>query len=110
MPKHSDGSSAPAHVEFPVVGLGASAGGVTALQQFFEALPATTGAAYVVVLHLPPGHPSSLDSVLQKAIALSGFGRDSDVQEALRAGFDAHLTKPVTLDALLNTMARLRAR
>ena len=45
-----------------------------------------------------------------KAIALSGFGRDSDVQAALRAGFDAHLTKPVTLDALLNTMARLRAR
>jgi two-component system CheB/CheR fusion protein len=32
------------------------------------------------------------------------------LQAALRAGFDAHLTKPVTLDALLNTMARLRAR
>jgi two-component system CheB/CheR fusion protein len=45
-----------------------------------------------------------------KAIALSGFGRDSDIQAALRAGFDAHLTKPVTLDALLDTMARLRAR
>jgi two-component system CheB/CheR fusion protein len=70
MPKHSDGSSAPAHVEFPVVGLGASAGGVIALQQFFEALPATTGAAYVVVLHLPPGHPSRLDSVLRKATAM----------------------------------------
>ncbi len=70
MPKLSDGSSAPAHVEFPVVGLGASAGGVIALQQFFEALPATTGAAYVVVLHLPPGHPSRLDAILQKATAM----------------------------------------
>jgi two-component system CheB/CheR fusion protein len=67
MPTLSDGQSAPAHVEFPVVGLGASAGGVPALQQFFEALPATTGAAYVVVLHLLPGHPSSLDAVLQQA-------------------------------------------
>ena len=67
MPKHSDGSSAPTHVDFPVVGLGASAGGVVALQQFFAALPAATGAAYVVVLHLSPEHPSSLDAVLQKA-------------------------------------------
>jgi two-component system CheB/CheR fusion protein len=45
-----------------------------------------------------------------KAIALSGFGRDSDVEAALQAGFDAHLTKPVTLSLLLSTMARLRAR
>lgn len=51
---------------------------------------------------------NSLNGV--KAIALSGFGRDSDVQTALHAGFDAHLTKPVSLDALLNTMARLRAQ
>ncbi|MGG1947842.1 CheR family methyltransferase [Trinickia sp. NRRL B-1857] len=70
MPKLSDGQSAPAHVEFPVVGLGASAGGVTALQAFFEALPATTGAAYVVLLHLPAEHTSNLDAVLQKATSM----------------------------------------
>ncbi|PTB22875.1 chemotaxis protein [Trinickia symbiotica] len=45
-----------------------------------------------------------------KAVALSGFGRQGDVEDALHAGFDAHLTKPVMLDALLSTIARLRAR
>ncbi len=45
-----------------------------------------------------------------KAIALSGFGRQGDVEDALHAGFDAHLTKPVMLDALLSTIARLRAQ
>lgn len=70
MSKRNDGLSAPAHVEFPLVGIGASAGGVPALQQFFEALPATTGAAYVVVLHLPPAHPSSLDADLAKITSM----------------------------------------
>ncbi|GJH26377.1 response regulator [Caballeronia novacaledonica] len=35
------------------------------------------------------------------AIALTGFGRDQDAARALRAGFDAHIGKPVTLSALL---------
>ncbi|SOE89035.1 Response regulator receiver domain-containing protein [Caballeronia arationis] len=35
------------------------------------------------------------------AIALTGFGRDKDAAEALRAGFDAHLSKPVSLSGLL---------
>jgi two-component system CheB/CheR fusion protein len=35
------------------------------------------------------------------AIALTGFGRDKDAAEALRAGFDAHLGKPVSLSGLL---------
>ena len=34
-----------------IVGIGASAGGVQALQRFFEALPADTGAAFVVIVH-----------------------------------------------------------
>jgi two-component system CheB/CheR fusion protein len=45
-----------------------------------------------------------------KAIALSGFGRLSDVEEATEAGFDGHLTKPVMLDALLSAIARVRAK
>ena len=43
---------------FPIVGVGASAGGVEALQVLFRSLPASTGAAYVVVVHLAPGHES----------------------------------------------------
>ncbi|MBO0733689.1 MAG: chemotaxis protein, partial [Methylocapsa sp.] len=47
-----------------IVGIGASAGGVHALQAFFEALPVDTGAAFVVVVHLDPGSHSQLSSIL----------------------------------------------
>jgi PAS domain S-box-containing protein len=40
-------------------------------------------------------------------IALTGFGQAEDQRRALAAGFDAHLTKPVTLDRLSQTIARL---
>ena len=47
-----------------VVGIGASAGGVRALQDFFEALPDEPGAAFVVVVHLDPQSHSELPSIL----------------------------------------------
>jgi two-component system CheB/CheR fusion protein len=47
-----------------IVGIGASAGGVRALQAFFEALPADTNAAFVVVVHLDPQSHSELPSIL----------------------------------------------
>src|SRR5499427_7803833 len=47
-----------------IVTIGASAGGVTPLQRFFEALPEQTGAAFVVVVHLDPDHRSGLPQIL----------------------------------------------
>jgi two-component system, chemotaxis family, CheB/CheR fusion protein len=47
-----------------IVGIGASVGGVHALQAFFEALPGTTGAAFVVVVHLDPQSHSELSNIL----------------------------------------------
>jgi two-component system CheB/CheR fusion protein len=38
---------------------------------------------------------------------LTGYGRVSDVQHAMSAGFSAHLTKPVTLDRLVATLAEV---
>ncbi|WP_345816401.1 CheR family methyltransferase [Paraburkholderia sp. PREW-6R] len=70
-PDTAEGSSAgivtrePAQLDFPVVGIGASAGGVQALMRFFENAPADMGMAFVVVLHLSPDHQSSADRVLQ---------------------------------------------
>lgn len=49
---------------FPTVGIGASAGGVHALQMFFESLPDDVDAAFVVVLHLDPWRQSELSSIL----------------------------------------------
>ncbi|HKN84343.1 MAG TPA: chemotaxis protein CheB, partial [Pyrinomonadaceae bacterium] len=55
---------------FVVVGLGASAGGIQALRDFFAHVPAYTNMAYVVILHLSPDHDSQLAAVLQSASLL----------------------------------------
>lgn len=48
-----------------VVGIGASAGGIRALQSFFEHVPPNPGMAYVVILHLSPDYNSKLVELLQ---------------------------------------------
>jgi two-component system CheB/CheR fusion protein len=50
----------------PVCAIGASAGGIEALNQFFEALPTNLGLAYVVVVHLAPDHESDLPAILAR--------------------------------------------
>jgi two-component system CheB/CheR fusion protein len=70
--KRTKPKSLPAMPEQPsqalyVVGLGASAGGIQALQEFFRHVPADSGAAYVVVLHMSPDYESKLAEVLQQA-------------------------------------------
>jgi two-component system, chemotaxis family, CheB/CheR fusion protein len=49
-----------------VVGIGASAGGIEALREFFDALPIDLGLAYVVIVHLAPDHNSELASILAR--------------------------------------------
>ncbi|GAA4376895.1 CheR family methyltransferase [Hymenobacter koreensis] len=55
---------------FPVVALGASAGGLEALERFFLHLPATTGMAFVVVMHLDPDGKDMLPDVLARFTAM----------------------------------------
>lgn len=67
LPKESSNFPPPA-VEpnsFFVVGIGASAGGIPALKQFFSTMPADSGMAFIVVLHLSAEHESHLASILQ---------------------------------------------
>ncbi|HEY1718313.1 MAG TPA: chemotaxis protein CheB [Verrucomicrobiae bacterium] len=52
---------------FPIVGIGASAGGLEAFTQLLTHLPGDTGMAFVLVQHLDPTHPSQLASLLAKA-------------------------------------------
>ncbi|AME28201.1 CheR family methyltransferase [Burkholderia sp. PAMC 26561] len=54
-------------LDFPVVGIGASAGGIPALLRLFENMPSDTGMAFVIVLHLSPTHESVADQVLQRS-------------------------------------------
>ena len=54
-------------LDFPVVGMGASAGGLEALLRFFPKMPADSGMAFVIILHLSPDHASSAAEILQRA-------------------------------------------
>src|SRR5690242_4027325 len=49
---------------FPIVGIGASAGGLEAFAQFLSAVPPDTGLAFVLVQHLDPQHESMLTELL----------------------------------------------
>src|SRR3984957_18966208 len=64
-------SQKPAGKRFPTVGIGTSAGGVHALQTFFESLSNDVDAAFVVVLHLDPSHQSELPNILANRRSLS---------------------------------------
>jgi two-component system, chemotaxis family, CheB/CheR fusion protein len=52
--------------DFPIVGLGASAGGLEALEAFFSRMPFDSGMGFVVIQHLSPKHKSIMASLLAK--------------------------------------------
>jgi two-component system CheB/CheR fusion protein len=56
--------------DFPIVGIGASAGGLEAFTQLLSALPADTGMAFVLIQHLDPTHSSFLAEALNKATTM----------------------------------------
>jgi two-component system, chemotaxis family, CheB/CheR fusion protein len=59
--------SEPEHRNFPVVGIGASAGGLDALRKLLECLPSDTGLAFVIIQHLMPGQDSMLSETLSRS-------------------------------------------
>lgn len=68
--------------EFPVVGIGASAGGLAAFRLFIKSIPEDSGMAYVLVQHLDPSHESQLPEILQKTsrIPVSQISNDVKVK------------------------------
>ena len=68
-PQHSKGATGnedQAHSPFPIVGIGASAGGFEAFQQLLAHLPQNTGMAFVLMQHLDPHHESRLTELLSR--------------------------------------------
>src|SRR5712691_9997944 len=63
---------------FPVVGVGASAGGLEALTAFLKHLPSDSGMAFVLIQHLDPNHPSQLTELLSKATRMPVFEVTAD--------------------------------
>jgi two-component system, chemotaxis family, CheB/CheR fusion protein len=64
--EHPEASS-PATRPFPIVGVGASAGGLEAFGDLFRHLAPDTGMGFVLVQHLDPAHPSMLSSILSRS-------------------------------------------
>jgi two-component system CheB/CheR fusion protein len=54
----------PMQTGFPVVALGASAGGLDAFRKLFDALPADSGMAFILITHLDPTHASMMVELL----------------------------------------------
>ncbi|MGZ5076869.1 MAG: chemotaxis protein CheB [Methylobacter sp.] len=55
----------------PIIGIGASAGGLEALEQFFRHVPENIGAAFVVIQHLDPNHKGMMPELLQRTTAMT---------------------------------------
>jgi chemotaxis methyl-accepting protein methylase/PAS domain-containing protein len=63
-------AASPASISFPIVGIGASAGGLEALEQFLARVPAGSGMAFVIVQHLDPTHKGIMPELLQRATGM----------------------------------------
>jgi len=65
---------------FPVVGIGASAGGLDAFKRLLKAIPENSGMAYVLVQHLDPTHESMLPELLQKVTNIPVLEISDDIK------------------------------
>jgi len=66
--------------EFPIVGIGASAGGLEALEIFFTNMPAQSNTAFVIIQHLSPTHKSIMSSLLSKYTQMIIFDIKDNMQ------------------------------
>ncbi len=63
-------AAAPAKSAFPIVGIGASAGGLEALELFLAHVPKLSGMAFVIVQHLDPTHKGIMTELLQRSTSM----------------------------------------
>jgi len=96
----------PSSANFPIVGIGASAGGLTALEAFFSAMPADAnpGMAFVLVQHLSPDHKSILTEIIQRYTRMQVF----EVEDGVRVQANCAYIIPPNRDmAFLNGALQL---
>ena len=89
------------HKGFPIVGIGASAGGLAAIEAFFSGMPADSdpGLAIVVVQHLAPDHDSILTNLVQRCTRMQVF----EVRDGMRVQVNCVYIIPPNRDmAFLN--------
>ena len=92
---------------FPVVGIGASAGGLEAVSEMIAELPATTGMAFLLVQHLDPVHESFLTELLAKKAA---FTVETAADGAILRPDRLYVIPPNTIMTVADGVLRLRSR
>jgi two-component system CheB/CheR fusion protein len=83
--------------DFPVVGIGASAGGMKALQGFFSQMPLDFGIAFVVVQHLDPKYESIMSSILSRHTRM----KVDNVKDGIKVERDHVYFKPSDKDVVI---------
>ncbi len=92
---------------FPIVGIGASAGGLEAFSDLLHHLPEKTGMAYVLVTHLDPKHSSDLRDILSRTTKIPVH----EVSDGVQVQRDhIYVIPPNTNIAIRNGVLRLAAR
>lgn len=66
--------------DFYIVGIGASAGGLDAIQKLFDHIPSNTGIAFVIIQHLSPDFKSLMPELLAKHTSMSIFTADDQLE------------------------------
>ena len=96
----------PAPASFPIVGIGASAGGLKAFEAFFSGMPADTdpGMAFVLVQHLSPDHKSILCELIRRYTRMEVF----EIEDGVEVRANCVYVIPPSYDmALLNGTLQL---
>jgi len=90
-----------------LVGIGTSAGGLEALSRLFQALPSSSGLAFVVIQHLSAEHPSLLGELLQKQTDMPVHSVTANTQiQAQQIYLNTHRSHLVLKDQELIAIAR----
>ena len=66
--------------QFPIVGIGASAGGLEALDDFFKNMPENNGMAFVVIQHLDPTHVGIMPELLQRITHMKVYQANDNME------------------------------
>jgi len=94
-------------MSFPIVGIGASAGGLEAFTQLLKNLPTDTGMAFVLVQHLDPDHASALTELLSRVTALPVREVTNDLALAMN---HVYVIPPNTTLSIAGGTLKLRQR
>ncbi len=90
--------------DIPVVGIGASAGGLEALEKFFSNMPYDSGIAFVIIMHFDPASKSLMAEILKKYTKMEVF----QVEEGMKVEPNRIYIIPPNKDmAILNVMLHL---